>query len=100
MFPLNRLMRLGAIGLLAAAAPVAAARAATPTAPAVGQAAPAPVTQPLDSFFSPIGQGGDFACFPFKYSLGPFGPLGPWGPAGPLHNRDHPACIGGGPAFK
>lgn len=98
MSRLNRLVRVGAIGLLVAATPVAAARAATPSADPVGSAPPAAVANPLD-LFNP-SQGGDLACLPFKYSLGPLGPLGPWGPGGPLHDKEHPACFGGGPEFS
>jgi hypothetical protein len=101
MFRLNRWVRVGAVvGLLAAAAPVAVARAATPTAGAVGLAVPAAVTNPLDvAVPQPPGQG-DLQCLLFSYNLGPFGPLGPWGPYGPLHDKPHPACFGGGPAFN
>jgi len=48
------------------------------------------------SVTNPMAPGGDMACIGFKYNLGPFGPLGPWGPHGPLHDKDHPACFGGG----
>jgi hypothetical protein len=105
----NRLMSVGAIGLLAAVAPVAAATAATPAPggpgnPSVG------VTTPIGSIgagvgpIGAIGAGigvdpGNLGCMPFEYSLGPFGPLGPWGPYGPLHDKQHPACFGGGPDF-
>ncbi|MDB5064918.1 MAG: hypothetical protein JWM18_1352 [Chloroflexi bacterium] len=101
MFRLNRWVRVGAVvGLLAAAAPVAVTRAATPTAGAVGLAAPAAVTNPLDLPVPQPPSQGDLQCLGFSYNLGPFGPLGPWGPYGPLHDKPHPACFGGGPQFN
>jgi hypothetical protein len=96
MSRLNRMIRVGAIGVLAALAPVAAASAATPAAGNGGQNPPIGVTTPIGS----IAVDPSIACLPFQYSLGPFGPLGPWGPYGPLHDKDHPACFGGGPAVK
>ena len=98
MSRLNRMIGMGAIGLLAAVAPVAAAHAATPTADKGGQGFPFGVTTPIGSIG--LDPGGTLACLPFEYSLGPFGPLGPWGPEGPLHDKDHPSCFGGGPAFN
>jgi hypothetical protein len=101
MFRVNRWVRVGAVvGLLAAAAPVAVTRAATPTAGAVAVAAPAAVTNPLDVAVPTPPGGQDVQCLLFSYSLGPFGPLGPWGPYGPLHDKPHPACVGGGPQFN
>jgi hypothetical protein len=102
MFRLNRWVRVGAVvSLLAAAAPVAVTRAATPTAGAVGLAAPAAVTNPLGvAVPQPPGSQGDPQCLLSAYDLGPFGPLGPWGPYGPLHDKPHPACFGGGPDFN
>jgi hypothetical protein len=100
MSRLNRFIQLGAIvGLLAAAAPAAAASAATPTAGAVGPAAPAAVTNPFDLMFpGPGSQGPDSQqCLQYSHDLGPLGPMGPWGPHGPLHDKPHPACVGGGP---
>jgi hypothetical protein len=96
MSRLNRLMGVGAIGLLAAVGPMAAAKAATPNDGKGDQGAPIGVTTPIGS----VAVNPGIACLPFQYSLGPFGPLGPWGPDGPLHDKDHPACFGGGPAFK
>jgi hypothetical protein len=95
MSRLNRLIGVGAIGLLAAVVPVTAATAATPT-DGGNQGSPIGVTTPIGS----IAVDPAIACLPFQYSLGPFGPLGPWGPYGPLHDKDHPACFGGGPNSK
>jgi len=98
MSRINRLMWMGAVGLVAAAVPVAAANAATPkdNNDKGGQSFPVGVTTPIGS----IAIDPAIACMPFEYSLGPFGPLGPWGPYGPLHDKQHPACFGGGPDFK
>ena len=99
MSRLNRLMSAGAIGLLAAVAPVAVASAATPAPGAPGNPAVG-VTTPIGSIGAGVGvDPGNLGCLPFEYSLGPFGPLGPWGPYGPLHDKQHPACFGGGPDF-
>jgi hypothetical protein len=96
MSRLNRMMGVGAIGLLAAVAPVAAASAATPAPGQGGLTPPIGVTTPIGS----VQVDPAVACLPFEYSLGPFGPLGPWGPYGPLHDKQHPACFGGGPGFN
>jgi hypothetical protein len=97
MSRLNRLVAVGAVGLLGAAVPLTAASAATPNpnpGPG-GQGFPIGVTTPIGS----VAIDPALACMPFEYSLGPFGPLGPWGPYGPLHDKQHPACFGGGPDF-
>src|SRR5439155_1740768 len=95
MSRITRCIRLGAIvGLVAAAAPLAAANAATPTGAGVG------VTTPAGGAQFDLRVPESLQCLGFTYSLGPFGPLGPWGPYGPLHDKDHPACFGGGPEFK
>ena len=100
MSRIHRFLCVGAVGLIAAAVPISAASAATlPAAGLGGQGGfPIGVTTPIGSVN--LDPGGDLACMPYEYSLGPFGPLGPWGPAGPLHNDKHPACFGGGPSFK
>lgn len=99
MSRVHRFLCVGAVGFIAAAVPISAASAATPPAPGPGQGGfPIGVTTPIGSIG--VDPGSDLACMPFEYSLGPFGPLGPWGPYGPLHDKDHPACFGGGPDFK
>jgi hypothetical protein len=102
MSRLKQFIQVGAIvGLLAAGAPVAAS-AATQTAGAVGPAAPAAVPNPPEMTFpGPGGQGPDSQqCSLYSHDLGPLGPMGPWGPHGPLHDKPHPACVGGGPDSK
>jgi hypothetical protein len=99
MSRLNRFALVGAIGLLSAVAPVAAASAETPAPGTPGQGPSVGVTTPIGSIGGSIAVDPSIACLPFQYSLGPFGPLGPWGPYGPLHDKDHPACFGGGPDF-
>ncbi|MDQ1514297.1 MAG: hypothetical protein QOE80_127 [Actinomycetota bacterium] len=98
MSRLHRFLCIGAVGLFAAAVPITAASAATPAPGPGGPGSPIGVTTPIGSIA--LDPGGDLSCMPFEYSLGPFGPLGPWGPYGPLHDKDHPACFGGGPKFK
>ena len=100
MSRVHRFLCVGAVGFIAAAVPISAASAATAPAPGPGGHGgfPIGVTTPIGSVG--VDPGSDLACMPFEYSLGPFGPLGPWGPYGPLHDKDHPACFGGGPAFK
>lgn len=113
MSQLNRVIRRGAVvGLVAAAASVTVACAATPAIAAAGPAAETnplqiPLPNPLGDgsgslqIPNPLGDGsGSLGCIMFAYNLGPFGPLGPWGPYGPLHDKPHPACVGGGPDFN
>lgn len=73
----------------------AAAAAVMPVSPPAAAPHPGtPGSTPHDGLVESL------TCVLFAYNLGPLGPLGPWGPLGPLHDKPHPACVGGGPAYK
>ena len=104
MSRLNHTMRRRAIaGLLVVAGSMAVAvTVRVASAPAGPAAHPSQATLSVDMpVITPHNGAVDpLTCLLFKYDLGPLGPLGPWGPMGPLHDRPHPACVGGGPAYK
>ena len=102
MSRLNRSLRRRAIvGLLVAAGSPAMASTAQPAAAAAGPPTSSAATPPFDTPATPQdGLIGNLLCTLNEYNPGPLGPMGPWGPLGPLHNKPHPACVGGGPDFK
>jgi hypothetical protein len=97
MSMLNRVLWRAALTL-----PIAASMAGATmhAARAAGPAAPPSMTQLLPVIPGLTQKDEPLTCLLSTFDLGPFGPLGPWGPLGPLHDKPHPACVGGGPEYR